>query len=66
MCLANELNEVLTEGILLGYPLLEKFITLNEGIIRFNRPIEALVLALVGTLFMSAIVFPALKDQGWE
>ena len=66
MRLVNKKNEVLAGGILLGTPLLAKFITLNEGIIRINRPIEALVLALVGTLFALAFDFLALKDHGWE
>mmetsp|Transcript_27607 Transcript_27607/g.31507 ORF Transcript_27607/g.31507 Transcript_27607/m.31507 type:complete len:856 (+) Transcript_27607:266-2833(+) len=57
---------VLTMGILLGAPFLEKFVTLDEGLININSPIEALVLALAGTLSTSAFVFPVLKDQGWE
>lgn len=57
---------VLTGGILLGAPLLEKFVPLDEGLINISSPIEALVLALAGTLSTSAFVFPVLKDQGWE
>uniref|UniRef100_A0A7S0GJC5 Uncharacterized protein n=1 Tax=Proboscia inermis TaxID=420281 RepID=A0A7S0GJC5_9STRA len=62
----NQTTGVLAEGILLGAPLLEKFIPLDKGFININSPVEALVLALVGTLSMSAFVFPVLKDQAWE
>lgn len=57
---------VLTGGILIGAPILEKFVPLDEGLINVSSPIEALVLALAGTLSTSAFVFPVLKDQGWE
>jgi len=57
---------VLTGGILLGAPLLEKFVPLDKGLIDVSSPVEALVLALAGTLSTSAFVFPVLKDQGWE
>ena len=66
MRLANGKNEVLAEGILLGAPLLEKLIPLNEGIINSNSPIKTLMLALVGTLSTSAFVSPVLKDQCWK
>jgi len=57
---------VLTGGILIGAPFLEKFVPLDEGLINVSSPVEALVLALAGTLSTSAFVFPVLKDQGWE
>jgi len=57
---------VLTGGILIGAPLLQQFVPLDKGLIDVSSPIEALVLALAGTLSTSAFVFPVLKDQGWE
>jgi len=58
---------VLTAAILLGPPeFVERFVTLDEGLINIQNPIEALVLALAGTLSTSAFVFPVLKEREWE
>lgn len=58
---------VLTGSILLGAPeFLERFIPLDGGLINIHNPIEALVLALAGTLSTSAFVFPVLKEKMWE
>ena len=58
---------VLTASILLGAPdFIERFIPLDGGLINIHNPIEALVLALAGTLSMSAFVFPVLKGKIWE
>lgn len=58
---------VLTAAILLGPPeFIERYVPLDEGLINIQNPIEALVLALAGTLSTSAFVFPVLKDRQWE
>ncbi len=57
---------VLTAGILSVPEVLERFIPLDGGLINIHNPIEALILALAGTLSTSAFVFPVLKDKEWE
>ena len=56
----------LSAGIVLVAPALERFIPLDTGLIDISSPIEALVLALAGTLSTSAFVFPVLKERKWE
>jgi len=56
----------LSAGILLVAPALERFLPLDTGLIDISSPIEALVLALAGTLSTSAFVFPVLKERKWE
>ncbi len=57
---------VLTAGILSAPEFLERFIPLDGGLINIHNPIEALILALAGTLSTSAFVFPVLKEKEWE
>lgn len=58
---------ILTLGILGGaMQRLESFLPLDTGLIDITNPIEALVLALAGTLSTSAFIFPVLKERGWE
>ena len=57
---------VLTAGILSAPEFLERFIPLDGGLINISNPLEALVLALAGTLSTSAFVFPVLKEKEWE
>jgi len=57
---------VLSAGILSAPEFLERFIPLDAGLINISNPIEALVLALAGTLSTSAFVFPVLKEKEWE
>jgi Kef-type K+ transport system membrane component KefB len=58
---------VLSAAILFGAPQAERFMpALDAGIIDVTNPIEALVLALAGTLSTSAFVFPVLKEREWE
>lgn len=58
---------VLTAAILLGGPeFLERFLPLDAGLINIHNPVEAVILALAGTLSTSAFIFPVLKDCGWE
>ena len=57
---------VLSAGILLAPEFLERFLPLDGGLINIHNPIEALVLALAGTLSTSAFVFPVLKEKEWE
>ena len=57
----------LSVGLLLVAPALEKFIPLlDTGLIDITSPMEALILALAGTLSTSAFVFPVLKEREWE
>mmetsp|Transcript_9471 Transcript_9471/g.12283 ORF Transcript_9471/g.12283 Transcript_9471/m.12283 type:complete len:804 (+) Transcript_9471:198-2609(+) len=58
---------ILTGAFLLGGPeFLEQFIPLDAGLINIHNPVEALILALAGTLSTSAFVFPVLKERNWE
>jgi Kef-type K+ transport system membrane component KefB len=57
---------VLSAGIVLVAPALERFLPLDAGLIDIQSPAEALVLALAGTLSTSAFVFPVLKEREWE
>jgi Kef-type K+ transport system membrane component KefB/voltage-gated potassium channel Kch len=57
---------VLTAAILSLPQNLERFLPLDKGLINIQNPIEALVLALAGTLSTSAFVFPVLKEREWE
>ncbi|KAL3908944.1 MAG: hypothetical protein SGILL_008288, partial [Bacillariaceae sp.] len=57
---------VLSAGIVLVAPALERFLPLDAGLIDIRSPVEALVLALAGTLSTSAFVFPVLKEREWE
>ncbi|KAL3909305.1 MAG: hypothetical protein SGILL_008137, partial [Bacillariaceae sp.] len=57
---------VLSAGIVLVAPALERFLPLDAGLINIRSPVEALVLALAGTLSTSAFVFPVLKEREWE
>lgn len=57
---------VLSAGVLSAPEFLERFIPLDSGLINISNPLEALVLALAGTLSTSAFVFPVLKDKEWE
>lgn len=57
---------VLSAGILSAPEFLERFIPLDGGLINIHNPIEALILALAGTLSTSAFVFPVLKEKEWE
>jgi Kef-type K+ transport system membrane component KefB len=59
---------VLSAGILLVAPTLERFLpsSFDNGLLDITSPVEALVLALAGTLSTSAFVFPVLKEREWE
>ena len=57
---------VLSAGILSAPEFLERFLPLDGGLINIHNPVEALVLALAGTLSTSAFVFPVLKEKEWE
>jgi Kef-type K+ transport system membrane component KefB len=58
---------VLTAAILMGGPeFLERFLPLDAGLINIHNPVEAVILALAGTLSTSAFIFPVLKECGWE
>ncbi len=56
----------MSAGILSAPEFLERFIPLDAGLINISNPVEALVLALAGTLSTSAFVFPVLKEKEWE
>ena len=57
----------MTAAILAANPYyLERFVPLDAGLIDVQNPIEALVLALAGTLSTSAFIFPVLKEREWE
>eukprot|EP00977_Amphora_coffeiformis_P003725 scaffold742_cov165-Amphora_coffeaeformis.AAC.1 len=56
----------LSAGMLLVAPALKRFLPLDTGLIDISSPVEALVLALAGTLSTSAFVFPVLKERKWE
>jgi len=58
--------DVLTNEILIGVPLLLKFVPLGKGLINVRNPIEALVLALVGTLSISVFIVIAAEVFGEE
>jgi Kef-type K+ transport system membrane component KefB len=61
------LSAAVLSGAILGAPeFLERFIPLDGGLINIKNPVEALVLALAGTLSTSAFVFPVLKERRWE
>jgi len=57
---------VLSAGILSAPQFLERFIPLDSGLINISNPLEALILALAGTLSTSAFVFPVSKEKEWE
>lgn len=45
---------------------IERLIPLDGAMLDITNPIEAVVLALAGSLSTSAFIFPVLKERGWE
>jgi len=59
---------VITAAIVGGFPeLLQQWsIPLDARFIQEINPVEAVIVAIAGTLSTSAFVFPVLKERGWE
>ncbi|CAB9507628.1 regulated potassium-efflux system protein [Seminavis robusta] len=59
---------VITAAILGGFPelLRELSIPIQATFIQEINPVEAVIVAIAGTLSTSAFVFPVLKERGWE
>jgi hypothetical protein len=45
---------------------LATFLPLDPSLVQIIDPVQALILALAGSLSTSAFIFPVLKERGWE